>query len=233
MRKIETALSVIGWLALLVVLPTWSYVSTAASFKGVTGGALIVDSISRDGYERYDVCPPGRYTTAQVQYNYVGASMLVDLTQLQQLFGRGDVNRPASTPWPYWQGTHPTINGWPRTSYVALKIDVPVTATTRHGRYQHAETVPGPALYATISDVCGDFTVSAACSTYNAGGPGSPLVAWKLAGQPGPAQCAQVPGRSYYLNIRMRNPAEVRPKDCGEDGTAPKCKVTLLNNFTN
>lgn len=205
MNKIETALSALGWLALLIVLPTWSYVSAAPTFKGVTGGAVVIDHVMLNGFEP-TACPAGRIVRADIDYpNIPGAGVRrgVDVTQFANIWGHA-TDRDAAVPYPGRDGAVPSVSGWGTNgAYVAAAFTAPASATYNTLRFSTYTDANVDALDAAVSTRCGDFVPGAAhCSIRNVGA-GDALL--KIAQLPYRNGCALVVGRPYYFMFAPSN----------------------------
>jgi hypothetical protein len=173
-----------------------------------------------------DVCPPGRASsmTLAVQ-SYTGGRKLMDVTQADNLFGYTAWTAPRLT-YP-WKNDF-TIFDFPRTAglYVAAKFVVPMNSNpSQWGAFNNLETIPGPGIDFAISERCGDFTpASPYCSADDVYG-GRALPRHKLPGYAGPALCKLTPGGTYYVNIRLDDPAAG-----GANCIAGLCRVGVQHN---
>jgi hypothetical protein len=175
-----------------------------------------------------DACPAGRLTSAYLAVqSYTGGNRrLMDVTQADNLFGYYSWNT-ARLSYP-WKNDY-TIFEFPRTpAYIAAKFVVPLNSIpAQWGKFGNLETLPGPGIDFAISLRCGDFApVTPYCSASNVFG-GRALLNDKLPGYPGVALCKLTPGDSYYINIRLHNPAAG-----GANCTASLCKFGIQRNHT-
>jgi hypothetical protein len=175
-----------------------------------------------------DVCPAGRAATMTLAVqSYTGGKKTMDVTQGDNLFGYYSWTM-ARLPYP-WKNDF-TIFDFPRTAglYVGAKFVVPINSIpSQWGTFTNLETIPGPGLDFAISPRCGDFSPTAQyCAASNVFG-GRPILSHKLPGYPGPALCKLTPGASYYLNIRLHNPAAG-----GANCNAGLCRVGIQHNHT-
>jgi hypothetical protein len=175
-----------------------------------------------------DTCPAGRLTSAYIAVqSYTGGNRrLMDVTQADNLFGyyswsTGRLSYP-------WKNDY-TVFEFPRApAYIAGKFVVPLNSIpAQWGTFRNLETLPGPGIDFAISPRCGDFSPAAQyCAADNVYG-GRALVADKLPGYPGIALCKLTPGATYYVNIRLHNPAAG-----GANCTSVLCKFGIQRNHT-
>lgn len=174
-----------------------------------------------------DVCPAGRQTVAQVCYRYGPADCInTDVTRFESLWGRTSASDVTLDPFPGNQ-VFSIIRNMQKAQYLALKFTAPAGPLNLYGQMNTTETTSGPPTSYAISTRCGDFApVDHRCRLANVL-PGQPATAWKLPGYAGPALCPLTPGQTYYLNIKIANPAATH-FDCS--GSA--CKVGITSNHT-
>lgn len=169
-------------------------------------------------------CPAGRYAQGAVTFNYSPPGALKSLTDPRNLFSYSAFI--ADFP---WLNAHPaTILAMPRSSYLALQFTVPANISAHaSGVITHGSTRPGPALDASISPNCGDFSYAGVCGGTNRG-TGGYLAKWTLPGSPNAgAYCRLEAGRTYFLNIRLHD-RNVSHFQCN----AGACEVSVLSNQT-
>jgi hypothetical protein len=194
------------------------------------GASLLarMDTVFSSGFEPGGSCPDARQENSNISYSYNLTPVLqnVDVTQFANIWGRTSAN-DSIVPWPGKNGYAVMVLN--RNLFVATKFTVPASglSPTLHGRLTHGETVPGPSLTVSISEQCGDFSPPSPNCVLANQGPGAAIGVWKLPGAPGTA-CVLTPGREYYLNVKLTNPAAVNTNECDEN----ICVVSVVNNVT-
>jgi hypothetical protein len=183
------------------------------------------NGIFRNGFELPGYCPSGRVTSTVVSWRYDGnGRRLMDVTNGDNVWGRWEATQPAIG-FP-WHNVFALFWALPRAGYVAAGLKTPTDLTlSAYGILNHGATSGGPPIDMAISDWCGDFNPPGAwCSASNVG-TGQNIIAWKFPEFTGPALCELQPGMSYFLNLRVHDPAIVHD-DCG--GSA--CRLNIQNN---
>jgi hypothetical protein len=206
-------------LALLAVVP----LSAVTHAKAQTQQ----NGIFADGFEDAASCPTGRQTTATVGWRYDGAGRHnVDVTSADSVYGRDAWSeQPGAFP---WNQQFSIIWNLKRAGYVSMAFVPPAAAhPTTYVLWRKTETIPGPRQDASVSTRCGDFNPpDAFCKASDVLAGGS-LSAMKLPEFPGPAFCQLEPGRTYYLNLRISDPAVI-DFDCGPQ----TCQVGSMVNHS-
>ena len=224
-------------------LSGWTTVTSATSPRSVTfpqTGAWVLNlSCSNDfgtvnsqpanvTVSPGDSCPAGRQTVADVCYSY-GPSNCAnnsDVTRFENIWGRTAGTDPTTILFP-GENVFAIIKNMQKSGYISARFVAPTTPNNSWGVFNHAATTSGPNIDASISSGCGDFNLSDfRCDVTNILA-GDNMLAWKLPGYPGPSLCQLTPGATYYLNIKLTDPAAVH-NDC----SGATCKVNIQNNHT-
>jgi hypothetical protein len=173
-------------------------------------------------------CPAGRQTVADVCYSY-GPSNCAnnsDVTTFENIWGRTAGTDPTAVLFP-GENVFAILKNMQKTGYIAAKFVAPTTPNNSWGIFNHAATTSGPPLDASISSTCGDFNLSDFRCDVTGIPTGDNMIAWKLPGYTGPSLCQLTPGATYYLNIKLTDPAAIH-NDC----SGATCKVNIQNNHT-
>ena len=111
----------------------------------------------------------------------------------------------AVVPWPGRSNSSPVFLNFGKSTYVAAHFLVPAgTPPTWFGWITHTEYQYGTDLTGAISTICGDFT-PAAQHCFTAGTSGQLIVPWRTSAG---SFCELTPGVDYYLNLKIRDPAQ-------------------------
>lgn len=195
-------------------------ISAALLILAMTPG--VNDPIFRDGYDA-EACPAGRQTRANISWSgFTGTN--IDVTQWENVWGHSTAfDNPV--PWPGRSDSMPTILNFSKTAFMALEFHVPAGSPPNlYGWLTHTEYNYGQDLTASISTGCGDFNAGPACSIDALSGMN--IVPWSV--QTPLSFCPMIPGREYFLNIKMTDPS--RPSQtCAP--ASPSCVIGTANNF--
>lgn len=166
------------------------------------------DTIFQDGFDgASSSCPANRQTLAD--FAYAGDDSLrsrydVDVTEWENIWGHATA-LDAVVPWPGRSNSSPVFLNFGKSTYVAAHFLVPAgTPPTWFGWITHTEYQYGTDLTGAISTICGDFT-PAAQHCFTAGTSGQLIVPWRTSAG---SFCELTPGVDYYLNLKIRDPAQ-------------------------
>jgi hypothetical protein len=195
-------------------------ISAALLILAMTPG--VNDPIFRDGYDA-EACPAGRQTRANISWSgFTGTN--IDVTQWENVWGHSTAfDNPL--PWPGRPDSMPTFLNFSKTAFMALEFHVPAGSPPNlYGWLTHTEYNYGQDLSASISTECGDFNAGPTCSIEALSGMN--IVPWSV--QTPLSFCPMIPGRDYFLNIKMTDPS--RPSQtCAP--ASPSCVIGTANNF--
>ena len=148
------------------------------------------------------------------------------MTKFENIWGRTSGTDTTLAMFP-GENVFAIIKNMQKSGYISAKFVAPTTPNNFWGIFNHAATTSGPNIDASISSTCGDFNLSDfRCDVTNILA-GDNMLAWKLPGYPGPSLCQLTPGATYYLNIKLTDPAATH-NDC----SGATCKVNIQNNHT-
>ena len=191
-------------------------------------GAAHAESIAvfLGSFEPAGSCPAGRIESTMMSWRYDGIGRrIVDVTRAENIWGRGNAGAP-TVPFP-WMNVFSLFWSFPRNGYLAAQFDVPLDVPSwSFGMFTHGETIPGPATDMAISARCGDFNPAHEYCQMRGTRAGQRMGTWGLPGFPGVA-CKLQPGQTYYLNIRLTDPA-VEDYFCN----AGTCQFSVQHNHT-
>lgn len=166
--------------------------------------------------------PPGscvvpgltRQSVGRVTYTLSGTATR-DLTQWNDIWGHLS-STDAAAPWPGRSASSPVLT-LSRSGFIAAQFVVPNgVSQTNWGAISHTTYSYGLDVTAAISKTCGDFNPVPACVTYGANS--GPFPVWQTA--PVGSACKLSPG-TYYLNIKITRPTEVRPMCSAQQAACP------------
>ena len=176
-----------------------------------------------------DNCPAGRQTIGDICYSYgLGSSCAnaSDVTKFENIWGRTGPSTPI-TPFPGAQ-FFAVIKNLQKTGYIAAKFTVPEDLPLNQwGLFTHGETITGPNLTMKVSSQCGDFStpiVEPLCLRTDMP-PGQPMVKWRVPTAAGVVGCTVVPGQTYFVNLKVTDPATTH-----DDCSGATCKATVQHN---
>ena len=168
-----------------------------------------------------------RLTTATIKYPNISGQpqrVNVDLTAFENIWGHA-TNTDTAVLFPGENGAVPAITNWGKTQFVAAKFTAPATwVGTAFDKLAYSTYNSGPHLTMAVSTTCGDFAPAnptLCLSTDVAGGD----VFKKMVVSPLTNGCPLSAGTSYYINLKMTNPA---PSDCSNSTVC-----TLSTNNSN
>lgn len=174
-------------------------------------------------------CPAGRQTQAELCYNVnmsSGTCTTQAVTTFQAVYGKGT---PSGTTVPF-PGVNADVvyRNLRKDQYIALEFTVPTSGLEgASGKVSKGETLPGPLLDGTISEQCGQFEpvqpADASCA-FKRRGFSRALAAWGVNAEG--ANCNLVPGKTYFLNLRISDPFSLpNPLDCSGN----TCRTATIN----
>ncbi|MEO7431328.1 MAG: hypothetical protein ABIR62_04780 [Dokdonella sp.] len=144
------------------------------------------------------------------------------MTRFENIWGHA-TNVDAAVLWPGTDGAVPAIMNWGKTQYVAAKFTVPAGVNPNLFNVLGYSTYFGePLMTMSVSETCGDFSPPnpSLCLTSNVatgGGFKKMVIVPKTNG------CPLIPGRSYFINLKMSDPT---PAQCANQSI---CTISTNN----
>ncbi len=170
--------------------------------------------------------PPaaGRILSSRIAYVPNAGIRQVGVTEWSAVFGHATAT-DAEVAFPGRPNSQPSVMDFRRTGYLALHF-VPGTVG-KFGMVQHTEYNYGADLTWAISTAAGDFAPSSALC-HGATQSGQQIARWTTQPATYRSYCPLVQGGSYYLNIKLTDPAQAT-STCAANQAS--CVIGLANSF--
>ncbi|HJT96926.1 MAG TPA: hypothetical protein VJ696_01310 [Rhodanobacteraceae bacterium] len=191
---------------------------------GLLLGALALrgtaDPIFANDFE-IESCPAGRIETSDVEYSN-GVVEDVDVRFFDGIWGRSGAD---DEPFPFPGLTiRATIADFERDGYLAAKFTVPAEFPDYYsGVFEHsaASAADDAPIDFSLSTACGYFPATRGpCTAHGVAPDGSGMIYW-VSNPQATGYCTVAPGQTYFVNVRLTNPA------ASENCAGNVCRVSI------